>query len=366
MFKNQLLTITHDFPIRTDKPIYNGKIRSIYFLTSEDSKRLIKQKEYNISPDSLLAVMIVSDRISAFDCIWHTKGRLNGILGKGAAINSISKYWFKVFKTNGLADNHIVDIPHPLVWIIQKTKPIMIEAICRKFLTGSIWRDYKQGKRKFSNLILPEGLKKNTELPEIIITPSTKGILRGIPGVSETTDANISRKNIEDNFNLFNFLKIEDITEYERLSKKGFSIISNKLKTIGQTFIDTKFEFGYITNTTGKKKLIYIDEVGTPDSSRIWNTQEYKIGNIIELSKEKFRQFLLEYIPDSDLLLNKERIVERQKIACNSKLPRNILLKISDLYLNAAEIITGQAISLSRNPKQEILKILDEEYHLIK
>lgn len=362
---DQVLAVNDDLPIRTDKPVHSGKVRSVYWLTEEDSKRLIQEKGYDVAPDAPLAIMVISDRISAFDCIWHGEGGLKGVPGKGAALNAISNHWFKLFKDNGLADSHILDIPHPLVWIVQKAKPIMIEAICRQYITGSMWRAYEKGEREFCGIELPEGLQKDKALPDLLMTPSTKGILKGIPGVPEADDVNITRKNIEDNFAAFNFSKAEDIAQYEKLLREGFGVISNALDAVEQIFVDTKFEFGYVTDAAGKEKLIYMDEVGTPDSSRIWDKQQYQLGNIVENSKEGFRQFLLNHFPDPDILLNKDCMPEREALARENELPLEALMDISKTYTGIAEKITGQPINLSDNPKKEIIDILSSQYGLV-
>ncbi|MCU8406489.1 phosphoribosylaminoimidazolesuccinocarboxamide synthase [Vibrio vulnificus] len=362
---DQVLAVNDDLPIRTDKPVHSGKVRSVYWLTEEDSARLIKEKGYNVAPDAPLAIMVISDRISAFDCIWHGEHGLNGVPGKGAALNAISNHWFGLFKENGLADSHILDIPHPFVWIVQKAKPVKIEAICRKYITGSMWRAYEKGEREFCGIQLPEGLEKDKALPDLLMTPSTKGILKGIPGVPEADDVNITRQNIADNFAAFNFSSADDIALYEKLLKDGFGVISEALANVGQIFVDTKFEFGYITDAAGNEKLIYMDEVGTPDSSRIWDAQEYQAGKIVENSKEGFRQFLLNYFPDPDILLNKDRMPEREALARDNELPEEALMAVSRTYINIAEKITGSAIVLSDNPKQEIIDILGREYGLI-
>lgn len=362
---DQVLAVNDDLPIRTDKPVHSGKVRSVYWLTEEDSQRLIKEKGYDVAPDAPLAIMVISDRISAFDCIWHGEGGLKGVPGKGAALNAISNHWFKLFKDNGLADSHILDIPHPFVWIVQKARPVMIEAICRQYITGSMWRAYANGEREFCGIEMPEGLEKDKKLPELLITPSTKGILKGIPGVPEADDVNITRQNIEQNFAAFNFTKESDIAHYEKLLKEGFGVISEALSKVDQTFVDTKFEFGYVNDAQGNEKLIYMDEVGTPDSSRIWDTQEYNKGNIVENSKEGFRQFLLNHFPDADILLNKERMPERESLARDNELPLDALMSLSRTYLDIAEKITGSKIELSENPKQEIVDILRAEYNLI-
>lgn len=362
---DQVLAVNDDLPIRTNQPVHSGKVRSVYWLTEQDSRRLIKEKGYDVAEDAPLAIMVISDRISAFDCIWHAEGGVQGVPGKGAALNAISNHWFKLFKDNGLADSHILDIPHPFVWIVQKAKPIKIEAICRQYITGSMWRAYSKGEREFCGIELPEGLEKDKALPELLITPSTKGILTGIPGVPEADDVNITRKNIEDNFAAFNFSKASDIDLYEKLLKEGFGVISNALQAIEQIFVDTKFEFGYVNDANGVEKLIYMDEVGTPDSSRIWDAKEYQAGNIVENSKEGFRQFLLNYFPDPDILLNKERMPEREALARDNALPLEALMDISRTYLGIAEKIVGHKIELSSNPKQEIIDVLNKEYGLI-
>ena len=362
---NQVLAINNDLPIRTDKPVHSGKVRSVYWLTDADSRRLIQQKGYNVQPDTPLAIMIISDRISAFDCIWHGEGGLKGVPGKGAALNAISNHWFKLFKDNGLADSHILDIPHPFVWIVQKAKPVMVEAICRQYITGSMWRSYTQGERNFCGIELPEGLEKDQKLPELLMTPSTKGILKDIPNVPEADDVNVTRQDLINNYQAFNFRNTDDINYYEKLLTDGFTVISHELAKLDQIFVDTKFEFGYVTDASGNEKLIYMDEVGTPDSSRIWDGAAYRDGQIVENSKEDFRQVLLNYFPDPDVLLNKERMPERFALAADNALPQDILMQISKIYTNIAEKITGQPITLSQDPKNEIIEILRQEYQLI-
>ncbi|WP_066014296.1 phosphoribosylaminoimidazolesuccinocarboxamide synthase [Endozoicomonas atrinae] len=362
---DKVLAVNNDLPIRTDLPIHSGKVRSVYWLNEADSRRLVHEKGYDVAHDAPLAIMIISDRISAFDCIWHGEGGLKGIPGKGAALNAISNHWFNLFKEHGLADSHILDIPHPLVWIVQKARPVMVEAICRQYITGSMWRSYSKGEREFCGIRLPEGLKKDQQLPELLITPSTKGVMRGVPGVPEADDVNITRKNLEDNFSSFNFSTPEDIDRYEILLKEGFSVISQSLSALDQIFVDTKFEFGYVTDASGQEKLIYMDEVGTPDSSRIWDGEAYRQDKVIEKSKESFRQFLLNHFPDPDILLNKERMPEREALAREHALPESAFMDLSRTYTDIAETITGKPLNISDNPKAEIIEVLAKEYGLI-
>ena len=360
-----VLSVNNDLPIRTDKPVHNGKVRSVYWLNASDSRRLIIEKNYDVASDTPLAIMVISDRISAFDCIWHAKGEMNGVPGKGAALNAISSHWFKLFKEKDLADSHILDIPHPFVWIVKKARPIMIEAIARQYITGSMWRAYRKGEGSFCGLKMTNSLRKNQKLSELLITPSTKGILHGIPSIAAIDDVNITRENIEDNFKAFNFSSMDDINRYEHLLKKGFNVISDELEKIGQIFVDTKFEFGYVKDNNGTDKLIYIDEVGTPDSSRIWDAKKFAKGEIVENSKEDFRQLLLNYFPDPDILLSKDKMTERSALARDHALPTNIFMDISKIYISIAEKITGKKIIITEDPKAEIIDILRNQYQLI-
>ncbi|MDO3384082.1 phosphoribosylaminoimidazolesuccinocarboxamide synthase [Gilvimarinus algae] len=362
---DRVLAVNNDLPIRTELPVHSGKVRSVYWLTPADSRRLIAEKGYDVAADAPLAIMVISDRISAFDCIWHGEGGMNGVPGKGAALNAISNHWFRLFREKGLADSHILDIPHPLVWIVQKARPVMIEAICRQYITGSMWRAYTKGEREFCGIEIPDGLEKDQKLPELLITPSTKGILKGIPGVPEVDDVNITRADIEANFAAFNFQNKADIDLYEKLLKEGFDVISDELAKLDQIFVDTKFEFGYVTDAAGNDKLIYMDEVGTPDSSRIWDGPSYRDGEVVEKSKEEFRQLLLSHFDDPDVLLNKDRMEERKALARDNALPESVLMQVSQTYRGIAEKITGEAVELSDNPKQEIIDILRNDYGLV-
>ena len=362
---DKVLAVNDDLPIRTGAPVHSGKVRSVYWLTEEDSARLIKEKGYPVPADAPLAIMVISDRISAFDCIWTGEGGMAGVPGKGAALNAIANHWFNLFRENGLADSHILDVPHPLVWIVQKAKPVKIEAICRQYITGSMWRAYAKGERIFCGIELPEGLERDQKLPELLVTPSTKGILKGIDGVPEADDVNITRANIEDNFAAFNFNSADDIALYEKLLKDGFKLISEQLAGLNQVFVDTKFEFGYVRDENGDEKLIYMDEVGTPDSSRIWDGEAYRDGKVVENSKEGFRQLLLNHFPDPDILLNKDRMPEREALAANTPLPESVLMEVSSTYVGIAEKIIGKPLTLSDNPRADIIETLDKQYNLI-
>lgn len=362
---NKVLAVNNDLPIRTDQRVHNGKVRSVYWLSAADSARLISERAYDVAPNAPLAIMVISDRISAYECIWHGEGGMRGVPGKGAALNAISNHWFQQFRSHGLADSHILEVPHPLVWIVQKAQPVMIEAIARQYITGSMWRAYEKGERSICGVTIPDGLQRDQALPELLITPSTKGILRGIPGVPEMDDVNVSRADIEANYQAFKFHSPADIASYEKLLSEGFALIARELGKIDQIFVDTKFEFGYVTDAAGEEKLIYMDEVGTPDSSRIWDGAAYREGRVVENSKEEFRQLLLNYFPDPDILTNKNRMDERPALARDTALPESIMMQTSATYLSIASRITGREIVLSDNPKAEIIDILASSYGLV-
>jgi phosphoribosylaminoimidazole-succinocarboxamide synthase len=362
---HKVLAVNDDLPIRTDQPVHSGKVRSVYWLTAADSARLIRERGYDVAPEAPLAIMVISDRISAFDCIWHGEGGMHGVPGKGAALNAISNHWFDIFRARGLADSHILEIPHPLVWVVQKARPVMIEAIARQYITGSMWRAYEKGEREFCGIQIPDGLERDQKLPELLITPSTKGILEGIPGVPAVDDVNITRDDIVTNYRAFNFRVVEDVALYERLLREGFEVISEELGRLDQIFVDTKFEFGYVTDRSGRDKLIYMDEVGTPDSSRIWDGPAWRQGKVVENSKEGFRQLLLNHFPDPDILLNKGRMPERQALARDHALPASVLMEVSATYTGIAARITGREVPVSDNPKAEIIEVLRGGFGLI-
>jgi len=362
---DKVLVVNDDLPIRTDRPVHGGKVRSVYWLTAADSARLIRERGYDVAADAPLAIMAISDRISAYECVWRGEDGMDGVPGKGAALNAISSHWFRRFREQGLADSHILEVPHPLLWIVQKARPVMIEAIARQYITGSMWRGYARGDREICGIRLPDGLKKDSELPELLITPSTKGILTGIPGVPEVDDVNVSRRDIEDNFEAFRFRDREDIDGYEKLLREGFALIGAALAAMDQIFVDTKFEFGYVTDAGGREKLIYMDEVGTPDSSRIWDGAAYREGRVVENSKEAFRQLLLDYFPDPDILTDKDRMDERPALARDHPLPASIMMRTSETYREVAEKITGQKPALSENPRAEIVEVLSSRFGLV-
>ena len=198
-------------------------------------------------------------------------------------------------------------------------------------------------------------------MPELLITPSTKGIRTGIPGVPEVDDVNVTRDQIVDNFEAFAFAKQDDVDRYETLLSEGVRIISDQAAAAGQLLADTKFEFGYVANQAGSASdlsMIYIDEVGTLDSSRYWDLDAYRGGKMVENSKERFRKMLCDAVPDKDVLLNKDRMAERGPLGETFKVPVEAMMAIGELYRDMAERLTGSAVPTIENARQEILDAL--------
>ncbi len=361
---SRVLATNHDLPIRTDEPVHSGKVRSVYWLTPEDSARLIAERGYEVASNAELAVMVVSDRISAFDCIWQGEGGLAGVPGKGAAINAIAQYWFQCFRDAGLARSHILEVPHPLVWIVQRAAPVKIEGIARRYITGSLWRAYSAGEREFCGIRLPEGLLRNQRLSELLITPSSKGVLTGLSGIPEVDDVNISKADIQQHWQALGFRAATDIDRYEQLLREGFELIEDACARRGQVFVDTKFEFGYCETLDGGSEMVYMDEVGTPDSSRLWDAAALSEGRVVENSKEGFRQALLTLAQDPDILLNKDRMAERLEFAEQTLLPKAMLESVSGVYVDLAETLTGASLPVPVDPRGEIERLLAGEFKL--
>jgi phosphoribosylaminoimidazole-succinocarboxamide synthase len=352
---------TDDLPLRHAGDVHNGKVRSVYWLSLEDSRRIIGQRNYAVPEDTPLGVMVISDRISAYEIVWQGEDGLMGVPGKGASLNATAEHWFREFEKAGLAGNHILEAPHPLVWIVRRARPIMVEAIARQHITGSMWRAYAQGERDICGIKLPDGLKNGDTLPELLITPSTKGILPGIPGVPEVDDVNVTRRQIVDNFEAFAFATRDDVDRYEVLLAEGVRIISAQAAAAGQLLADTKFEFGYAANQAGAESelsMIYIDEVGTLDSSRYWDLAAYREGRMVENSKERFRKLLCDAVPDRDVLLNKDRMDERGPLGESFRVPVEAMMAIGELYRDMAERLTGAAVPRIAHARQEILDAL--------
>lgn len=355
------LSNASDLPIRCEGKVHEGKVRAVYWLTHSDSSRLIGERQYAhsdgapLSDSAQLGVMVTSDRISAFDVNWKGEDGLCGVPGKGAVLNAISKHWFERYSSKGFAGNHILDAPHPLVWIVQRANPIIVESVARDYITGSMWRDYESGQRNFGGSELPDGLVKNQKLQHLLLTPTTKGVLTGIEGVPEKEDAALTWNQIFSQYSKFGFNSVAGVELLQLLTEKAFNLTSESLASCNTILVDTKFEFGYVDAPEGRR-MIYIDEACTPDSSRFWDAGVYLQGKVIENSKEGFRQHLLGVHGE---VLTKGSISARQAITNGYRVPVKEMMGVSDVYGRMARNITGIDIPVVSNAREGILDALN-------
>ena len=247
-----------DFNFEGQKSVYHGKVRDVY----------------NINDD--LMVMVATDRISAFDVVLP-----KGIPFKGQVLNQIAAKFLDA--TTDICPNWKLATPDPMVTIGLKCEGFRVEMIIRSILTGSAWREYKNGCRELCGVKLPDGMKENERFPEPIITPTTKA--------DEGHDMNISKEEIiaQGIVSAEDYAVMEDYTR--KIFKRGQEIAAKR----GLILVDTKYEFG---KRDGKVYLI--DEIHTPDSSRYFYAEGYeeklaKGEPQRQLSKEFVRQWLIEH-----------------------------------------------------------------------
>ncbi len=238
--------------------VYHGKVRDVY----------------NINDD--LIVMVATDRISAFDVVLP-----KGIPFKGQVLNQIAAQFLDA--TTDICPNWKLATPDPMVTIGLKCKGFKVEMIIRSILTGSAWRDYKNGKREICGVKLPDGMRENERFPEPIITPTTKA--------DEGHDLNISKEEIIKQ----GIVSAEDYAVMEEYTRKIFACGQEIAAKRGLILVDTKYEFG---KRDGQVYLI--DEIHTPDSSRYFYAEGYeekfeKGEPQKQLSKEFVRQWLINH-----------------------------------------------------------------------
>ena len=247
-----------DFKFEGQKSVYHGKVRDVYNINDK------------------LMVMVATDRISAFDVVLP-----KGIPFKGQVLNQIAAKFLDA--TTDICPNWKLATPDPMVTIGLKCEGFRVEMIIRSILTGSAWREYKNGCRELCGVKLPDGMKENERFPEPIITPTTKA--------DEGHDMNISKEEIiaQGLVSAEDYAVMEDYTR--KIFKRGQEIAAKR----GLILVDTKYEFG---KRDGKVYLI--DEIHTPDSSRYFYADGYeeklaKGEPQRQLSKEFVRQWLIEH-----------------------------------------------------------------------
>jgi len=225
-----------DFPTLGEK--YEGKVRDCYM---KDGRRTI----------------IVSDRLSAFDVVLGT------IPFKGQVLNQMAAYWFEI--TKDLVPNHVLEIPDPQVMVGVECQLLPVEFVMRDYLTGvtstSIWSHYQKGAREFCGHKLPDGMRKNQRLEKAILTPSTKA-------EKGDHDRSVSREEIL----AMGVLKAAEFDEAAEMCARLFAFGQKEAAKRGLILVDTKYEVGRRPDG----KLVFIDEVHTPDSSRYWYADDYQ------------------------------------------------------------------------------------------
>lgn len=245
-----------DFDFKGQKSVYHGKVRDVYDI------------------DGRLLVMVATDRISAFDVVLP-----KGIPYKGQVLNQIADYFLNA--TSDIVPNWKVAVPDPMATVGLKCEPLKIEMIVRGYLTGSAWREYSAGAREICGVALPEGMRENEKFPHPILTPTTKA--------DEGHDENISREEI-----IARGIVAADI--YEQVERYALALFERGQQMAaerGLILVDTKYEFGLLDS-----KVILIDEIHTPDSSRYFYAEGYKERfekgePQRQLSKEFVRQWLI-------------------------------------------------------------------------
>ena len=288
------ITLTHtDFQLPGQQSVYHGKVRDVY----------------NI--DGRYLAMVATDRISAFDVILP-----KGIPFKGQVLNQIAARFLDA--TADIVPNWKVAVPDPMVTVGLLCEPFKVEMIVRGYLAGSAWREYAAGAREICGVKLPDGLRENEKLPHPIITPTTKA--------DEGHDENISRREIIER----GIVSERDYEQMERYALAIFGRGSEMAAARGLILVDTKYEFGRHDG-----RVILIDEIHTPDSSRYFYAGGYeerlaKGEPQKQLSKEFVREWLM-----ANGFMGKpgQQVPEMTDAYCS---------QVSERYIELYEHITGE------------------------
>ncbi len=235
------------------KKLHSGKVRESFRI--DENTRMI----------------VATDRLSAFDNVLKSP-----IPGKGMVLNQLAAWWFE--NTNDIIDNHFIDLVDPNISLVREATPIRVEMIVRGYLTGSAWRGYEKGKRVVSGQKIPDGMKKNQAFKAPIVTPTTK----------EEKDREISPAELVEE----GWVTAEMYEAMQETALKLFDRGTEILAERGIILVDTKYEFGLIDN-----KLVLIDEIHTPDSSRFWSKEDYEAHpeKAEQMDKEYVRSYLLKH-----------------------------------------------------------------------
>ena len=280
-----------NFPGQAGK--YVGKVRDVYDIKDE------------------YLVMVVSDRISAFDVVLP-----EGIPYKGQVLNQIAAKFLDA--TTDILPNWKIAVPDPMVTVGHKCEPFKVEMVIRGYLSGHAWREYKAGKRTICGMEMPEGMVENQKFPEPLITPTSKA--------AEGHDEDISKEEIIAS----GLVSREDYEKLETYTKALFQRGTEIAAKMGLILVDTKYEFGK------KDGVIYLmDEIHTPDSSRYF----YANGYEERLAKgERQKQLSKEFVREW-LMANGFQGQAGQKVP---EMTPEIVAGITDRYIELYEHITGE------------------------
>lgn len=288
----QAITSTN-FKFPGQKSFYKGKVRDVYNIHDE------------------LLVMIVSDRISAFDVVLP-----KGIPYKGQVLNQIAAKFLKA--TSDIVPNWVIETPDPMVTVGKMCEPFKVEMVIRGYMSGHAWRTYKSGKRELCGVKLPEGLKENDKFSEPIITPTTKA--------SVGHDEDISREEILRQ----GIVSKQDYEQLEKYTRAIFQRGTEIAAKAGLILVDTKYEFGKKDGT-----IYLIDEIHTPDSSRYFYKEGYAERQAKgEPQKQLSKEFVREW-----LMANGFQGKDGQKVP---EMTEDVVKQISDRYIELYEHILGE------------------------
>ena len=219
--------------------------------------------------DEKTRLIIVTDRLSAFDSVLET-----AVPHKGAVLNGLANFWFD--KTRHIIPNHVQKVVDANAVLVHEAQPIKVEMIVRGYLTGSMWRGYARGQRTFSGVTVPDGIGQHQPFPVPILTPTTK--------------EEIDREITPDSLVSEGWVRRELYEQMAETSLRLFDMASKHLAAQGIILVDTKYEFGLLDG-----ELILIDEIHTPDSSRFWSADDYAANPtaVEQMDKEYVRQWLI-------------------------------------------------------------------------
>jgi len=282
-----------------------------------------------------LRILIATDRISAFD-------RVLGLIPfRGAVLTKLSEFWFE--KTRDIVANHMIGVIDPNVMLVAECQALPIEVVVRAYITGvtdtSLWRKYSQGERVIYGLKFPEGLVKNQKLKKPLITPTTRATGAGGHDEPISSKEIIKRKIIPPSI----YRQIEKVAL--KLFERGTQICQKS----GLILVDTKYEFGL----DKKGKIMLIDEIHTPDSSRFWikktYAQRFKKSEEPENYDKEFMR----------LWFREQGYAGKGKIP---KMPPEFIAKIAERYISVHEKLSGEkfTIDLTVPPKQRVLESLSK------